>query len=319
VNHSDPTGLFIRPDELPGGKEGGGGGGVSIDWTFVDAEINLLIVLSGGDLIGTDPDPVIPWIIYIPSSGRNGTGNTGSGSSAPVVAVGAGLVGAPALPAPVGVGTSAAEGVGAGVVGGTLAGVAFLGGMLYLSIEVSRAHPESCYSGEDPTICLEMELLTEKLEEEELKAAIEQGEQTKELVRINKLVQQGKLEADGMAGYPNGMPPDEPNGEGPRPPGRGTGGVAKPTVADPKLNNLVKDLYKGANAKNPIGTGSTADAIRRERATGQPVGGKFHTQKGQEYARALQKWLDNNPAASESDRAAARAMMNDLRNALDGK
>ena len=78
------------------------------------------------------------------------------------------------------------------------------------------------------------------------------------------------------------------------------------------------DLYKGAKTENPIGTGSTADAIRCETATGIKVGGKFHTQKGQEYARGLENWLKNNPNAHPSDRAAAQAVLNDLRAALSG-
>ncbi len=94
--------------------------------------------------------------------------------------------------------------------------------------------------------------------------------------------------------------------------------MTRPTVTDPKLNNLVKDLYKGANTKSPIGTGSTADAIRSEAATGQAVGGKFHTQKGQDYARALEKWIRKNPSAAETDRAAAQSMLDDLRSALGG-
>jgi Flp pilus assembly pilin Flp len=93
----------------------------------------------------------------------------------------------------------------------------------------------------------------------------------------------------------------------------------KPSVTDPKLSNLVNDLYKGAKTKNPVGSGSTADAIRQETATGQPVGGKFHTQKGQEYARALENWLAKNPSASAADRSAAQSILDDLRNALGGK
>ncbi len=95
-------------------------------------------------------------------------------------------------------------------------------------------------------------------------------------------------------------------------------GVTPPTVADPKLNDLVNDLYKGAKTKSPIGTGSTADAIRHELATGQAVGGQFHTQKGQEYARALEKWLSKNPGGSAGDRAAAQSILDDLRSALGG-
>jgi hypothetical protein len=96
-------------------------------------------------------------------------------------------------------------------------------------------------------------------------------------------------------------------------------GVSQPTVTDPKLQNLVNDLYKGAKTDSPIGTGSTADAIREELATGQKVGGRFHTQKGQEYARALQKWIEKNPNASTADKTAAQQMLNDLLSALEGK
>jgi len=96
-------------------------------------------------------------------------------------------------------------------------------------------------------------------------------------------------------------------------------GVARPTVTNPKLGNLVKDLYKGANTKNPIGTGSTADAIRQEMATGEAVGGRFHTQKGTEYVKALENWLTKNAGASAADRSAAQSILEDLRNALAGK
>jgi hypothetical protein len=102
-------------------------------------------------------------------------------------------------------------------------------------------------------------------------------------------------------------------------PRRAGTGVERPVVTDPQLGNLVKDLYKGADTGSPIGTGSTADAIRHELKTGQAVGGKLHSQKGQEYARALEKWLAKNPGASAEDRAAAQAMMDDLRSALAGQ
>jgi len=91
--------------------------------------------------------------------------------------------------------------------------------------------------------------------------------------------------------------------------------VEKPDVVNPKLKNLVDDLYKGKNTKEPIGTGSTADAIRREKQTGKPVGGKFHEQKGQEYSKALEKWLQKNQNASQSDRKAAQSILDDLNDA----
>ena len=95
-------------------------------------------------------------------------------------------------------------------------------------------------------------------------------------------------------------------------------GVLRPSVSDAKLNNIVHDLYKGTQNPGRIGTGSTADAIRSEMKTGQPTSGKFHTQKGQEYARALERWMANNPNASPSDRTAAQLMANDLKSALAG-
>lgn len=119
----------------------------------------------------------------------------------------------------------------------------------------------------------------------------------------------------GGAKEPPKPPPPVTTAPDPGPPR----GVPRPNVTDPKLKNLVKDLYKGANTKNPIGTGSTADAIRHEAATGRAVGGKFHTQKGIEYARALESWLAKNPGASAADRSAAQSILKDLRGALGGK
>ncbi|AZG15417.1 type IV secretion protein Rhs [Cupriavidus pauculus] len=92
--------------------------------------------------------------------------------------------------------------------------------------------------------------------------------------------------------------------------------MAKPIVSDTKLGGLIDDLYRDG-AK--IGTGSTADAVRYEAHTGNPVGGVFHTQKAQDYSVALQKWLDSNPNAPFNDRSAAQNVLRDLQNALKGK
>jgi uncharacterized membrane protein YgcG len=93
-------------------------------------------------------------------------------------------------------------------------------------------------------------------------------------------------------------------------------GLPRPSVTDPTLQNAVEQLYR-PGAK--VGSGSTADAIRHELATGARVGGKSHIQKGQEYVRHLEDWLKKSPTASASDRAAAQAILDDLRNALGGK
>lgn len=92
--------------------------------------------------------------------------------------------------------------------------------------------------------------------------------------------------------------------------------MVKPQVSDARLSGLMDDLYRdGAR----IGSGSTADAVRYEATTGNQVGGKLHTQKAEDYSMALQKWLDANPSASFSDRSAAKNVLRDLQNALQGK
>ncbi|MCG3680073.1 hypothetical protein [Aliarcobacter butzleri] len=92
--------------------------------------------------------------------------------------------------------------------------------------------------------------------------------------------------------------------------------MGKPQVSDTKLQNFVDTLYRD-NAK--IGSGSTADAVREEILTGNPVGGKYHTQKAQDSIKYLQKWIDINPNASFSDKQAAKHLIRDMQNALNGK
>lgn len=91
--------------------------------------------------------------------------------------------------------------------------------------------------------------------------------------------------------------------------------MSKPHVDDPKLKELMDDLYR-ENAQ--VGSGSTADAVRHEMQTGEMVGGRSHAQKARDYSKALQRWLDNNPTASAGDRAAAENVLRDLQNALSG-
>lgn len=98
------------------------------------------------------------------------------------------------------------------------------------------------------------------------------------------------------------------------------GGGARiiPKVANPKLASLVSDLYKGARGPKPIGTGSTADAIRNELATGLPTNGVFHSEKGRQYINALNNWLRKNPNADSYDRLVAESLRMDLESALRG-
>jgi hypothetical protein len=92
--------------------------------------------------------------------------------------------------------------------------------------------------------------------------------------------------------------------------------MGRPYVQDPRLYSLMDKLYR-PNAQ--IGSGSTAEAVRYEFATGNPVQGKEHVQKAYDSIVALQKWISNNPTASPGDRAAAENVIRDLRNALRGR
>jgi hypothetical protein len=91
-----------------------------------------------------------------------------------------------------------------------------------------------------------------------------------------------------------------------------------PKVTDPKLGNLIRDLFKGTKAPNPIGTGSTADAVRNELLTGLPTHGRFHSQKAKEYVNALTNWLNKNPNALHQDKLVAQSMISDLLAAIGG-
>ncbi len=90
--------------------------------------------------------------------------------------------------------------------------------------------------------------------------------------------------------------------------------MEKPHVVDTRLKALVDDLYR-PNAR--IGSGSTAEAIRYERMTGNKVCDTFHSQKGKDSIRFLEKWLRSNPTARLNDRAAAENVIKDLKNALE--
>ena len=89
--------------------------------------------------------------------------------------------------------------------------------------------------------------------------------------------------------------------------------MGKPYVNDPDLQRIMSRLYR-ENAT--VGSGSTADAIRFENETGLPVGGRFHTKKGEDSIRNLERWLENHPNASPGDKAAAENVIKDLTDAL---
>ena len=91
--------------------------------------------------------------------------------------------------------------------------------------------------------------------------------------------------------------------------------MTRPDVESAALRDIVATNYR-QNAK--IGVGSTADAIRHERATGELVGDSLHSIKGENQIVRLERWLGANPNASFSDRSAAEHMIMDMRDALGG-
>ncbi|WP_395371292.1 beta strand repeat-containing protein [Komagataeibacter diospyri] len=90
----------------------------------------------------------------------------------------------------------------------------------------------------------------------------------------------------------------------------------KPKTYDSELSNLMNDLYRPLAR---VGSGSTADAVRAERTTGEGVGGKFHSEKAENYVRALESWLNTHPNALTTDKMAAQNVLRDLKNSLEGK
>ncbi|CAL7961110.1 hypothetical protein MIDIC_240073 [Alphaproteobacteria bacterium] len=91
--------------------------------------------------------------------------------------------------------------------------------------------------------------------------------------------------------------------------------MERPVVQDPKLNKIMNDMYKPTAR---VGSGTTADAVRHEMVTGEPVGGVFHDTKAEQYITALESWVRNNPTAPPGDRAAAENVLKDLQNAFKG-
>ncbi len=94
-------------------------------------------------------------------------------------------------------------------------------------------------------------------------------------------------------------------------------GRHKPVVADPKLQNYVTDLFKGATNPNRTGDGTTMHAILHELATGETVHNRRHIIKGQQILRGLENWLRRNPDAAAWDRSIAQRLAQEIREALN--
>ena len=93
--------------------------------------------------------------------------------------------------------------------------------------------------------------------------------------------------------------------------------MEKPKVHDQELKELVDELYKPGSE---VGSGSTADALRHEKLTGELVGGKDHLQKSLDRVNQLEKWIrnhENTTRISAQDKQTAKNLLKDLRNALN--
>lgn len=84
-------------------------------------------------------------------------------------------------------------------------------------------------------------------------------------------------------------------------------------ISDPKLRNLIDDLYR-PNAK--VGSGSTADAVRVElKIENLKVGGRSHKIKAENSVRSITDMLQNN-SLSAHERMIAENVRLDLLDSL---
>ncbi|WP_040422169.1 hypothetical protein [Actinopolymorpha alba] len=82
----------------------------------------------------------------------------------------------------------------------------------------------------------------------------------------------------------------------------------KPNATNPRLKNIIDNLWKHAGKPGTAGDGTTFDALRNELLTGRPSNGIFHMQKAIESMRGLQKIIDN-PSTSAADRQIAQDLL----------
>lgn len=124
--------------------------------------------------------------------------------------------------------------------------------------------------------------------------------------RLEKFVRVPARNEAGTMKQPGGWLPER----APKP------GRARPGVEDAKLSNYVEQLFKGVQNPRRFGDGTTMDAIRHELRTGETVHNRRHILKGEETLRGLEKWLRQNPGAAPADRAVARQLVDEIREAL---
>jgi len=90
----------------------------------------------------------------------------------------------------------------------------------------------------------------------------------------------------------------------------------KPQVNDTKLANVVGNIFDHGGT---VGDGSTMAAINNEVRTGLPTTGHWHFIKGSDTVRGLENWLRDNPNADPSDISTTQSLLQDLKDAFNGK
>jgi len=92
------------------------------------------------------------------------------------------------------------------------------------------------------------------------------------------------------------------------------------TIQSTKINNTsfsnwIKQCFR---TQGKVGNGGLSDAIRYELRYGKMVGGKSHLIKGQERLRGLERIIKSGGLSAE-ELALAKTLLEDLRNALNGR
>lgn len=117
----------------------------------------------------------------------------------------------------------------------------------------------------------------------------------------------------GTSSGSSGGPQEVPKGVKQREP------APKPEVTDPKLRNLVDNLWKDHARPDRTGDGTTMDAARNELMTGRLTQGKDHVGKARQTKRDLWRWTKEHPNASRHDHEEAEKLMDWLTNVLNTK
>jgi len=90
--------------------------------------------------------------------------------------------------------------------------------------------------------------------------------------------------------------------------------VISQTIQNQKLKNIFNSLYKGSDTL----PGGTAGAIKYEFTTGKLMSPTGHLYKGQVSINGLNKIIQNSNV-SKSDKSIAQTLLNQLKNAINGK